>query len=313
MGRGGRAKKKASSAATDDDELLNAAISESQEALKKLELEKAQAEAEKVKAKRAQVAKQVATARCDAAGEPLSSKQIVSMLDAIPCFCIVNAAKKFVPLRMTDKAGNAEDCCVFWTEPVEAKDALAQAVLQRPEGESLAMGTMPLGKAFALCEGWAEAEVAVGCAFQLRAHAVMVKELRPLLTQQLETMGLSTTWVFPVFLCEELTTDSVMPIFLSRADVVSTWEAAMMQAGHDVKKATPPSKLTVLDLRMLAQRMQSGGMDWSIVSFVGMDRAFEAVREAQAQEAQRQSAPTAPLPAVAPTTTDPDDEPPPLE
>jgi len=299
--------KKGASQATDEDDLLNAAIAESQEQLKRLELEKAQAEAERTKAKREHVEKQVAAARSDAAGEPLSRQDIAAKLDVIPCFCIVNAAKKFVPVRMADIA----DCCIFWTEPAEAKDALAQAARQMPDGQSLALGTMPLGRAFALCEGWAEAEVAgdAGCTFQLRSTAGVVKELRPLLTRQLETIGLSSSWVFPVFLCEELTTDAVMPIFLSRGDIVKTWEEAMARAGHDAKAATPPSKLTVLDLRMLARRMQSGGVDWSIVTFVGMDRAFEAVREAQAQEEERRSEPKEAV-GVAP---DPDDEPPPLE
>ena len=46
--------------------------------------------------------------------------------------------------------------------------------------------------------------------------------------------------------------------------------------------------------------MQSGGVDWSIVKFVGTERAHFAVREAQQQEESR----------AAPD--DPDAEPPPL-
>ena len=43
---------------------------------------------------------------------------------------------------------------MFWAEPLEAKRALVQATEQR--SESLAIGTVPLGKAFALCEGATE-------------------------------------------------------------------------------------------------------------------------------------------------------------
>ena len=76
--------------------------------------------------------------------------------------------------------------CIFWTEPTEAKVALAQAVQQRPASEGLAIGTIPLGKALALCEGWAEAGAGMSTTFQLRAHARVVQELRPLLSRQLE-------------------------------------------------------------------------------------------------------------------------------
>ena len=38
---------------------------------------------------------------------------------------------------------------------------------------------------------------------------------------------------------------------------------------------------------MLVRRMQAGGVDWSIVKFLGTDRAFEAVKEAQHQEVGR--------------------------
>jgi len=300
MGKGGKGGKKATSSQVDEDELLNQAIAENLAFEEKATRAKAEADAEKEKARAEQIAKEVASARRDRAGAPLSRQDVAEKLNGIPCFCVVDASKQFVPLRIQDTAGLTEDCCFFWSEPVEAKHALAQAVSQRSETEStLGLATIPLGKAFALCEGWAEASTSTGkpCKFQLRAHARLVEEVRPQLTRQLEHAGLDPAGgVFPLFLCEELTTDTVMPIFLSRVDVVSTWEAAIAQAGRDVSKATPPSKITVLDLRMLARRMQSGGMDWSLVTFVGTDHAF--------QEALPTAVPAAPF--------DPEAEPPPL-
>ena len=339
MGKGGKGAKKATSSQVDEDELLNQAIAENLAFEEKATRAKVEADAEKEKARAEQIAKEVASARRDRAGAPLSRQDVAEKLNGIPCFCVVDASKQFVPLRIQDTAGLTEDCCFFWSEPVEAKHALAQAVSQRSETEStLGLATIPLGKAFALCEGWAEASTSTGkpCKFQLRAHARLVEEVRPQLTRQLEHAGLDPAGgVFPLFLCEELTTDTVMPIFLSRVDVVSTWEAAIAQArvricihmhacicmhlhvhvqgrhraggsqrvhacihmhacicththvymytweaaiaqaGRDVSKATPPSKITVLDLRMLARRMQSGGMDWSLVTFVGTDHAFQ--------------------------------------
>ena len=64
--------------------------------------------------------------------------------------------------------GAAADCCVAWVEPLEAQDALAQAQQQRPAAR-LAIATLPLGKAFALSEGWAEAEGVA--AFRVQAHS----------------------------------------------------------------------------------------------------------------------------------------------
>ena len=64
----------------------------------------------------------------------------------------------------------------------------------------------------------------------------------------------------------------------------------------------PPKKMTAMDLRVLVSRMQEGGaMDWSVLRFVGTDRAYEMVMEGQRQEEER------PPPLLA------DDEPPPLE
>ena len=89
-----------------------------------------------------------------------------------------------------------------------------------------------------------------------------------------------------------------MPVFLSRAEMVSTWEQAMQKAGLTRK---PPEKLTAMDLRILVARMQQAGtMDWSVLKFVGTDRAFEMVKEGQRQEEER------PPPLL-------EDEPPPLQ
>ena len=275
MGKGGRGKeKKAAGAVQDDDALLDMAIAEKKATAEKLANDQ-------LEAKRALVAKEVEVARKDMAGEPLSREEIVAKLDTIPAFCIVDAKKQFVPLTMQNKAGSTDDVVVVWTEPLEAKDALAQAIHQRPSAQ-LAMGTIGLGKAFALSEGWAEAAGATR--FRLQAHSKVSEELRPLLTRQLEQQGMATADVFPIFMCEELSTEKLMPVFLSRAEMASTWNTAMAQAGV---ARPPPAKLTAMDLRILVRSMQSGGMDWSVLTFVGTDRAWEVVQEGQRQEEER--------------------------
>ena len=286
MGKGGRGKngKKAAqpAAADDDDALLNAAIAQSKSEMQQMQLEKKEAEAQKLAEQKAaaaaKVKAEVEAAVADRDAPPLSREDICAKLDALPTFTIVDAQKQFVPVLLPGEEAN---CCAFWTEPREAQRAIKQAKQQRPDAE-LAMGTMPLGKAFALCEGWAEAGGQSN--FRLRAHSELTKKVRPLLTSQLEQQGMPTEHVFPVFTCEELTTRTVMPFFLSRAELIGTWEELMRQRGS---KAPPPSQMTVLDLRFLAKRMQAGGVDWSIVKFLGTDRAFEAVKEAQHQEVGR--------------------------
>ena len=267
----------------DDDELLKAAIAENKATLEKAALEKKRVQAE-------QEEREAACARRDQEGAPLSREAICSLMDTIPCFCIVDAQKQFVPLRVQGITGTADDTCMAWTEPLEAQSALEQAKKQRPSAE-LAIATLPLGKAFALSEGWAEAQGV--SAFRVQAHSRMVQELRPQLTQQLKQQGMPTGEVFPVFMWEELTTDTVMPVFLSRAEIVATWQAVQKQRGN--VHAPPPSSFTVMDLRILVRRMQSGGVDWSIIRFVGTDRAFELVKEGQRQEAERGEAEPPPL------------------
>merc|ERR1719424_103451 len=120
----------------------------------------------------------------------------------------------------------------------------------------------------------------------------MVQELRPQLTQQLKQQGMPTGEVFPVFMWDQLTTDTVMPVFLSRAEIVATWQAVQKQRGvFDPAAQPPPSRFTVMDLRILVRRMQAGGVDWSIIRFVGTDRAFEVVKEGRRQGQQADEPP----------------------
>ena len=59
-------------------------------------------------------------------------------------------------------------------------------------------------------------------------------------------------------------------------------------------------------MRLLAHRMQTGGqVDWSIVRFVGTERAHQAVREAEKRQQEK-------VWAVQARKDDPDAEPPAL-
>lgn len=203
-------------------------------------------------------------------------QQVCAKLDQIPTFCVMNEAggtKKFVPLCFADEAGvQTPQTCACFIDPDEAKTVLQQAAKAAPD-MNLGIGVLPLGKALALAEGWA---VANGTApFSLRASAVLRRKFQPLLARQLEQKGVDTFWYFPVFMCSELQSETVLPVFLDPDAVAEVWA----KAG---KTEPVPTRLVCLDLRLVAQQMlkpfhASGGADWSIVRFVGTERGWKEV------------------------------------
>eukprot|EP00962_Isochrysis_galbana_P023883 scaffold7284_cov115-Isochrysis_galbana.AAC.4 len=251
----------------------------------------------------------------DADSPALTRLDVVAKLNELPVFCLVDAQKQFVAVHVASGTGvNAdgtrattvaatEEAVIFWTEPLEAKSAALQARRQRPE-EVISLGTMPLGRAYALVEGWAEAESG-GRPFLLRAHSAAVSQLRELLFRQLEHQGLPTTQLFPLFLCEQLSTDALMPAFLSRSDLVSTWESACAEAGRQGEP--PPSTVTVMDLRVLVAAMLAGETGLAAVRFVGTQRAYVLASQGARGDTGGEGG-AAPVTCIA----DPDDEPPPL-
>jgi len=266
----------ASSAAIDDDALLDAAIKESKEAKEAATLAEMEAQADSSrKAAAAVVSKPLPTG--------LTPQQVVEKLNDIPTFAVMHETpkgRKFVPLHFKE---DAEDkglsSCAFFAEPYEAKHALLQAKKQHPD-MNLAIGVMPLGKAYALAVGWAEAG-SQKVPFTLRAEPKMAKQLRPLLKQQLEVAKLPTHWHFPVFMCEEIQSATVLPVFLTREGLASTWKALG-------KEGPPPTQVTVTDLRIVVEEMQKGfketGCDWSIVRFLGSEQGWNAVKEGMEQQ-----------------------------
>ena len=116
--------------------------------------------------------------------------------------------------------------------------------------------------------------------FTIRAEPNTATQLRPLLIKQLQMAGHSTHWHFPVFMCEELQTPAVLPVFLTREGLATTWKALG-------KAGPPPTQLTVTDLRIVADEMQKSfkesGCDWSIVRFLGSEQGWNAVKEGMEQ------------------------------
>jgi len=289
--------------AEDDDALLDATIAENK---RKEAADKGEKEAQMV----AEMEEQMKAMRAGLSG--LSREQIVEKLNEIPSFAIMHetadGTKKFLPMMFRESAeATSVESCAFFSDPYEAKHAMQQASGLHAELK-LVLGVMPLGKAYALTQEWAEAQApprgkGKKVLFTLRGAPSATRETRDILKVQLQKAGLSTEQCFPVFLCEELQSDAVLPVFFTREGVHSTWKLL----GKD---GPPPDKITVTDLRILVGEMQKGfketGCNWSIVRFLGSENGYNGAKEGQRQDEARAAE------ATAAASADPTDEPPPL-
>jgi hypothetical protein len=221
----------------------------------------------------------------------LSQHDIIEKMNTVPTFCLLNGEQNIV--GMQDETG--AESCTWFTEADDAREMFAFAK-QQNEGVPLHLGVTPLGLAFALAEGWADS-LFVGN-MRLQGKHAIVTQLAPMLAQQCEAQGVPpATWHLPVFCCDELSSPTVMPVFMSRSDLVAAWVAS----GRT--KESVPEHLTVLDLRVLVHQMQTDTFAWSTLEFVGSPRSVQLVREAKLSSARLRMGAPPPLPA---------DEPPPL-
>lgn len=202
----------------------------------------------------------------------LTRKEIIEKLNTIPTFALLSRDKSV--LAISD--GEGGECCCWFTDPKDAQQVLKMGIEDQPDGGTH-LGVTPLGVAFAVCAGWTVGEGEKrGVPFKLQGSTAFVNEVAPMLREQLQAQGLEAgTWQLPLFCCDELESPNVLPIFLSRADLVETWVAS----GR--KREDLPENLTVMDLRILVKQMQTDSFAWSTVQFVGSSLAVEMVKEAK--------------------------------
>jgi len=256
----GKGKKKggtaAAAAADDDDALLAAAIAEN------LLISKEAAEATGAPAEAQSGAP---------AGAALSRQEIVVKLNAIPTFCLLNAEKGIVGMQ---NDGGGETCCWF-TDAHMARACLKEAQANNLDVPNLHLGVTPLGLAFSFAAGWQRSNF-IG-QMLIQGHQDVVNDMAPALRAQLEAQGIEPGhWQLPVFVCDELQSPTVMPVFMSRSDLVQAWVAS----GRE--RESVPDNLGVMDLRVLVAQMQTDVFAWKTVAFVGSPSAVELVREAKA-------------------------------
>ena len=304
----------------DDDALLDAAIAEKDAAVRKM-----QAEAKEKDSSELALSAQLAAAKLGMQEQlhpRLSVKELVERMNVVPTFAIVNVTgggKRHVPMRFADDEVTPQEVCAFFADPAEAKRALGQAQRTCPDME-LVLGAVPLGNAFSLVVGWAEAKGSAP--FTIRGSETLTKDMRPHLKKQLDKLGMPSYWQCPVILCDEVTSATVTPAFLDHASFAATWKA--------VGRSEPPSSsLKITDLRVLVNMIlrcpASSGDNWTNVRFLGLQSAHDMATagldqleaaggvgsgkgsgDRQVQEAEAR-------PKVSSSPPDPADEPPALE
>ncbi len=213
----------------------------------------------------------------------LTEQQITDKLNEVPTFVLMSAAEEstgFVALVAKD-GGRA---IVFFTEPEEAK-AVLKMTQEADEETPLRLACVGLGSALKLCSGSAEVKEGFKSFdgdLRLQGHHPLVAHVSPKLKSMLAACGMEeeagSSWLLPVFLSQELSSDALVPIFLNPREIKTAW----VSAGQ--KEEDAPQKHMMIDIRMLINDMRNNkemGIPWDKVRFVGADGAAEFANSLQ--------------------------------
>ena len=208
----------------------------------------------------------------------------VEKLNAVPVFTVLNADKNAVSMK---EGPGATAETIFWhVDPARAHAQLESARVQNPCVPGLHVGAGTLGLAFSLFAGWSEAQhggdsgAVGGVEAPPVRHMIMLEQGTPV--------------EMPVFLCDQLQTQYLLPVFLDRRDLASEW----IRSGR-TRESFTNDNVMVVDLRKFVSDMQTDAYDlWATVRFVPPAAARGVMEKAAAGRAK----------AIADG-----DEPPPLE
>lgn len=139
--------------------------------------------------------------------------------------------------------------------------------------------------AFELCNGWhdnatvAAADAASGRYrgdFLLQGSYTLVKETEVRLRELMTEAGIATgKWTLPVFLCEDLQSSTMLPVFFDPEDLAATW----VKAGRS--RESLPDAITMMDLRQLVAQMQTNLSPWKAIHFIASPAAIKLLIELQ--------------------------------
>jgi len=209
----------------------------------------------------------------------LSREEILDKLNAIPTFCIMNDESGVVAMR---DAESGKAACCWFTDGTEAR-ALLKATREQNPDATLRLACHGLGAAFTQCNGWPSADGKVdphtaenGEEVELRLQGThgLVSGVAPQLKELLKQNNIDEgCWTLPVFMCDELQSRSIVPVFLHPAELSMAWK----KSGR--KDEDMPKNLTVMDMRMLVAQMQLDTNPWDLVHFVTSKDSIELAQE----------------------------------
>lgn len=213
--------------------------------------------------------------------EPLTEEQVLEKLNEVPTFVVMSGKDDggFVALQVKD--GGRAIC--FFTEPEEAKAVLNMTMSAEP-GTPLRLACIGLGNALKLCGGLGEDVAKAAFAefdgdLKLQGFHALVEEVTPQLRTMLGKAGIEEgAWLLPVFLCEELSSEKLFPVFLNPREIHTAWAEARKSQG--LEEAAPPNKYGMMDIRMLVADMQKKlDVPWSNTQLIGAAGAAELANE----------------------------------
>lgn len=216
----------------------------------------------------------------------LSRREIVEKLNEVPVFCIVNEDGGVVGMRPQTESGEAGKAAVCWfTDALEARALLEAAQKSAPEA-TLRLACHGMGSVFTQCGGWGAGAEGEGTSppsaavngesvdLKLQGSHKLVQDTSPQLRELLAQQGLDAgCWQLPIFMCKELQSVQVVPVFLHPADLSATW----MKAGGTEENL--PKNLAMMDVRMLVKEMQLATSPWELIHFVNSPEAIKLSQE----------------------------------
>ena len=225
MGKKTKKKDQAPAAEPTEDELLDQAIVENKAAA-----------AAAAAAAASEAASQLQTKPLPAAAagkkRVLTRHEVVATLDQVMMLNIVASGDgqdaKIVP--------GIDGDVVWYSSIVDARAALGkmQEAMPSVPGFTLGLNFTPLGRALALSEGWMGPKAGSGPPMRLQASqtvkdAVGEGVLAGSVPRHVAKNN-SRTGAFPLFFLDELQSESVMPFFFSREELIRCWAASGRQA-----------------------------------------------------------------------------------
>ena len=203
----------------------------------------------------------------------LTLQQSLAKLDRVHTFHVVTVLAN----GMKDAFPSTDGVLTFYTDAEDAKEALEELQAKQPEA-ALRLELVPLGRAFAVTQGLMGLAAPIPTRLQF-SRAVVAAEGEGGLPAELRER-MRKAGPFPLFVSQELSTDAITPVFLTRDDLADAW----------CKRGKPLEQLDVVvtDLRTLVARTMQEPQEWNSLVYVEPKRSAASVMTIGARAAKQQ-------------------------